>query len=249
MIRALLLRRAWLLRNNLTSSVVILFLFPLSIFIFTNLGLRKVPVIGSYDIEFDVWIYPSMIFLVTGLCILPSIFRDVFDLRVHRKVLSYISLSPHSKSYMILSFSVVSIVESIIFGLVSTILFSALIPYPFGFIRTFGFIFYFSIYIFLLSNVFITIGILSDKLSTILISVFAFILFLLFGSGLIISLSFYPPSLESTLSVLPLVMIIKAMQSYLFSGFINWIFTIFPFLISLLLLSLNSFLIKNKLRQ
>ena len=234
MIRALLLRRAWLLRNNLTSSVVILFLFPLSIFIFTNLGLRKVPVIGSYDIEFDVWIYPSMIFLVTGLCILPSIFRDVFDLRVHRKVLSYISLSPHSKRYMILSFSIVSVVESLIFGLVSTILFSALIPYPFGLIRTIGFILYFSIYIFLLSNVFITIGILSDKLSTILISVFAFIFFLLFGSGLIVSLSFYPPSLESTLSAIPLVMVIKAMQSYLFSGYINWIFTIIPFLISLL---------------
>ena len=249
MIRALLLRRVWLLSNNLTTSVVILFLFPLSIFIFTNLALRKIPSIGLYDIDFDVWIYPSMIFLVTGLCILPSIFRDVFDLRVHKKVISYLSLSPHSKRYMILSFSIVSVVESLIFGLVSIILFSTLIPYPFGFIKTIGFIFYFSIYIFLLSNVFITIAILSDKLSTILISVFAFIFFLLFGSGLIISPSFYPPSLESLLSVLPLAMVIKAMQSYLFSGFINWIFTVIPFLTGLLLLSLNSILIRNKLRQ
>ena len=249
MIRALLLRRAWLLRNNLTTSVVILFLFPLSIFIFTNLALRSVPLIGLYDIEFDVWIYPSMIFLVTGLCILPSIFRDVFDLRVHKKVLSYLSLSPHSKRYMILSFSIVSVVESLIFGLVSIILFSVLVPYPFGIIKTIGFIFYFSIYIFLLSNVFITIAILSDKLSTILISVFAFIFFLLFGSGLIISPSFYPSSLESLLSALPLAMVIKAMQSYLFSGFINWIFTVIPFLTGLLLLSLNSILIRHKLRQ
>ena len=165
--------------NNLTTSVVIIFLFPLSIFIFTNLALRKLPSIGLYDIDFDVWIYPSMIYLVAGLCILPSIFRDVFDLRVHKKVLSYLSLSPHSKRYMILSFSVVSIVESLIFGLVSIILFSALVPYPFGFIKTVGFIFYFSIYVFLLSNVFITIAILSDKLSTILISVH----FPMFSSG------------------------------------------------------------------
>ena len=129
------------------------------------------------------------------------------------------------------------------------ILFSALIPYPFGFIKTIGFIFYFGIYIFLLSNIFITIAILSDKLSTILISVFAFIFFLLFGSGLIISPSFYPSSLESLLSVLPLAMVIKAMQSYLFSGFINWTFTVIPFLTCLLLLSLNSSLIRNKLRQ
>ena len=249
MIRALLLRRVWLLGNNLTTSVVILFLFPLSIFIFTNLAFRKVPSIGLYDIEFDVWIYPSMIFLVTGLCILPSIFRDVFDLRVHKKVLSYLSLSPHSKRYMILSFSIVSVIESLIFGLVSIILFSALIPYPFSLIKTAGFIFYFSIYIFLLSNVFITIAILSDKLSTILIAVFAFIFFLIFGSGLIISPSFYPPLLETLLSVLPLTMVIKGMQSYLFSGFINWVFIVMPFLTSLLLLSLNSILIRNKLRQ
>ena len=249
MIRALLLRRAWLLVNNLTTSLVILFLFPLSVFIFTNLAFRSVPSIGLYDIEFDVWIYPSMIFLVTGLCILPSIFRDIFDLRVHKKVLSYLSLSPHSKLYMILSFSIVSVVESLIFGLVSIILFSALVTFPFGIIKTVGFIFYFIIYIFLLSNVFITIAILSDKLSTILISVFAFIFFLLFGSGLIISPSFYPSSLESILSLLPLAMAIKAMQSYLFSGFISWIFTVISFLTSLLLLSLNSILIRNKLRQ
>ena len=189
------------MRNNLTTSVVIIFLFPLSIFIFTNLALRKLPSIGLYDIDFDVWIYPSMIYLVAGLCILPSIFRDVFDLRVHKKVLSYLSLSPHSKRYMILSFSIVSIVESLIFGFVSIILFSALI------------------------------------------------LFLLFGSGLIISPSFYPSSLKNLLSVLPLAMAIKAMQSYLFSGFINWIFTVIPFLTSLLLLSLNSILIRKKLRQ
>ena len=74
MIKALLLRRIWLLGNNLTSGIVILFLFPLTIFIFTNLAFRKIPVVGIYDVDFDIWIYPSMIFLVTGLSILPSIF-------------------------------------------------------------------------------------------------------------------------------------------------------------------------------
>ena len=126
MIKALLLRRIWLLGNNLTSGIVILFLFPLTIFIFTNLAFRKIPVVGIYDVDFDIWIYPSMIFLVTGLSILPSIFRDVFDLRVHKKVLSYLSLSPYSKRYMIFSFSIVSLVESIIIGFVAVILFSSI---------------------------------------------------------------------------------------------------------------------------
>ena len=147
----------WLLVNNLTSSIVILFLFPLTIFIFTNLAFRKIPIVGLYDVDFDIWIYPSMIFLVTGLSILPSIFRDVFDLRVHNKVLSYLSLSPYSKRYMIFSFSIVSLVESIIVGFVAIILFSSIIPYPFVFIKTFGFLFYFSIYIFLLCHEFLNL--------------------------------------------------------------------------------------------
>ena len=249
MIKALLLRRIWLLGNNITSSIVIIFLFPLTIFIFTNLAFRKIPIIGLYDVDFDIWIYPNMIFLVTGLSILPSIFRDIFDLRVHNKVLSYLSLSPYSKRYMIFSFSIVSLVESIIIGFVAVILFSSIIPYPFGFIKTFGFIFYFSIYTFLLSNIFIMISILSNNLSTLIISFFIFIFFMLFGSGLIISPNFYPPSLNGALSLLPLVMCVKSMQSYLFSGFINLFFTIVPFFTSVVLLIINSILLRNKLSQ
>ena len=249
MIKALLLRRIWLLGNNLTSSIVILFLFPLTIFIFTNLAFRKIPIVGLYDIDFDIWIYPSMIFLVTGLSIIPSIFRDVFDLRVHKKVLPYLSLSPYSKRYMIFSFSIVSLVETVIIGFVAIILFSSIIPYPFGFIKTLGFLFYFSIYTFLLSNIFMMISILSDKLSTIFISLFTFIFFILFGSGLIISPDFYPPSIDATLSLLPLVMCVKSMQSYLFSGFFNLILTMIPIFTSLVLLIINSILLRNKLSQ
>ena len=249
MIKALLLRRIWLLGNNLTSSIVILFLFPLTIFIFTNLAFRKIPIVGIYDVDFDIWIYPSMIFLVTGLSILPSIFRDVFDLRVHKKVLSYLALSPYSKRYMIFSFSIVSLIESMIIGFAAVILYSSIIPYPFGLIKTFGFIFFFSIYTFLLSNVFIMISILSDKLSTVFISLFVFIFFMLFGSGLIISPNFYPPSINGALSLFPLVMCVKSMQSYLFSGFINWFNTFIPIFTSLVLLTVNSILLRNKLSQ
>jgi hypothetical protein len=249
LIKALLSRRIWLLGNNITSSLVVLFLFPLTVFIFTNLALRKIPSIGLYDISFDIWIYPSMIFLVTGLAILPSIFRDLFDLRVHKKVLSYLSLSPYSKKYMIFSFSIVSIFESLIFGFFSAILFSIIIPYPFGIIQTVGFIFYFCIYTFLLSNIFMTVSIISDKLSTLFISLFGFIFFMFFGSSLIFSLNFYPPTINSILSFFPLVMCIKSMQSYLFSGFINWASIIISILSSFLLLFINSILLKNKLRQ
>ena len=249
MIRALLLRRIWLLGNNITSSLILSFLFPMTIFIFTNLAFRKILVNGIYDIKFDTWIYPSMVFLVSGFSIIPSIFRDLFDLRIHKKVLTYLSLSPFSKRFLISSFLVVSITEGIIMAIISLLLYSFIIPYPFNLVETLALVFYLSIFIMYLGNVFITVSILSDKSATFFVSIFIMIFFILFGSGLVIALPFFPPSINNILSLLPNVMIVSAMQSYLFSGFVNWPITLIPILLSLGLLIINSSLLRKKLRQ
>ena len=249
MIRALLIRRFWLLGNNITSSVILSFLFPMIIFIFTNLAFRKILVGGIYDIKFDTWIYPSMVFLVSGFSIIPSIFRDVFDLRIHKKVLTYLSLTPFSKRFLISSFLVVSITEGIIMGLISLLLYSFIIPYPFSLVETLALVFYLSIFILFLGNIFITVSILSDKSATFFVSIFIIIFIILFGSGLMIALPFFPPSINNILSILPIVMIVDAMQSYLFSGFINWPLTLVSILFSIGLLIINSILLRRKLRQ
>jgi hypothetical protein len=46
-----------------------------------------------------------------------------------------------------------------------------------------------------------------------------------------------------------LVMCVKSMQSYLFSGFVNMTFTMIPILTSILFLIINSILLRNKLSQ
>ena len=249
MIKALLLRRIWLLGNNITSSLILSFLFPMVIFIFTNLAFRNILIGGIYDIEFDTWIYPSMVFLVSGFSIIPSIFRDIFDLRIHKKVLTYLSLTPFSKRFIISSFLVVSFTEGIAMSLVSLLLYSFIIPYPFSLIETLALVFYLSIFILFLGNIFITVAILSDKSATYFISIFIIVFFILFGSGLVIALPFFPPSINNILSILPIVMIVNAMQSYLFSGFINWSLTFIPILFSIGLLIINSILLRKKLRQ
>ena len=249
MIRALLIRRVWLLGSNITSSVVLSFLFPMIIFIFINLAFRRVLVNVVYDIDFDTWIYPSMVILVSVLSIIPSIFRDLFDLRIHKKVLTYLSLTPYSKVFLISSFLLVSLIEGIIMALVSLLLYSFIIPYPFTLIETLSFFFYLSMMIIFLGNVFITLSILSDKSATFFISIFIIVFFILFGSGLVISLDFFPLSINNILSILPIAMIVSGMQSYLFSGFINWPITLMPILFSSTLLVINSILLRNKLRQ
>ena len=217
MIRALLLRRIWLLGNNITSSLILSFLFPMIIFIFTNLAFRNILVDGKYDIEFDTWIYPSMVFLVSVYSIIPSIFRDLFDLRIHKKVLTYLSLTPFSKRFLISSFLMVSLVEGIIMSLISLLLYSFIIPYPFSLVETLALFLYLSIFILFLGNIFITISILSDKSSTFFISIFILVFFILFGSGLVIALPFFPLSINNMLSILPIAIIVNSIQSHLFS--------------------------------
>ena len=249
MIKALLTRRIWLLINHLTSTVVLSFILPIIVFIFTNLAFRNILVNSVYDINFNVWIYPSMIFLVSSLCIIPSIFRDIFDLRIHKKVLTYLSISPWSKQSLVSSILVVSLVEAFSIALFSIMLYSFIIAHPFNFLETIALLIYLLIYILAFGNIIITISILSDKSATFLLSLMILLFFTLFGSGLIIELNFFPSSINYMLSVFPISMIVSAMQSYLFSGFINWGFTLLPILMSIGILLINSALIRNKLRQ
>jgi len=244
-----MIRRIWLFGNNVISSLILSFVFPLTIFIFANLAFRNVLVISLYDIKFDTWIYPSMVLLVSGLSIIPSIFRDIFDLRIHKKVLTYLSLSPYSKRFIIFSFLVVALIEGIIMGLGSLLLFSFIIPYPFGLIETVALLVYSSIFILVFGNILITISILADKSATFLLSIVILFFFILLGSGLIIELPFFPSSVNYILSISPISMIVQAMQSYLFSGFINLSLTFFPILFTIVLLLINSILLRNKLRQ
>ena len=196
-----MIRRIWLFGNNVISSLILSFVFPLTIFIFANLAFRNVLVISLYDIKFDTWIYPSMVLLVSGLSIIPSIFRDIFDLRIHKKVLTYLSLSPYSKRFIIFSFLVVALIEGIIMGLGSLLLFSFIIPYPFGLIETVALLVYSSIFILVFGNILITISILADKSATFLLSIVILFFFILLGSGLIIELPFFPSSVNYILSI------------------------------------------------
>ena len=244
-----MIRRAWLLGNNITSSLVLSFMLPLTVFIFTNLAFRNVLIMSLYDVKFDTWIYPSMVLFVSGLSIIPSIFRDIFDLRIHKKVLTYLSLSPYSKRFIIFSFLMVALIEGIIMSLGSILLFSFIITYPFGLIETVALLVYSSIFILVFGNILITISLLADKSATFLLSIIILFFFILLGSGLIIELPFFPPSVNYILSIFPISMIVQAMQSYLFSGFINWPLIFSPLLFSIGLLIINSILLRNKLRQ
>ena len=249
MINAFIYRRYCLLKNNLLSTLVIAFCTPLLVFIFVNLVFRKVLVNNFYDINFDVWIYPSMIFIISSFCILPSIFRDLYDLRIHQKLLSYISLSPYSKRLTIFSFLVVSLLEGFIMGVFSLGLFSIILVFPFDMIKTIILIVYLLLFVFIVGNFLITIAISTNRSTTYILYSFLLLFYIVLGSGLIIEQSFFPYIINSVLFYSPINMIIHSMQSYLYSSFMNWGLTILSILISIAWTFINASILKRKLRQ
>ena len=49
-------------------------------------------------VPYDVWVFPGLIFIIGSLAIYPTIYREIFDLRVHRKVLLNIALAVEEKT-------------------------------------------------------------------------------------------------------------------------------------------------------
>ena len=249
MINAFLQRRFWLWKNNFVSNIIIICLFPLFIFVFSNLAFRNIVIGNLYSIPFDIWIFPGMVYIVAGLSIFPSIIRDIFDLRIHRKVLPYISLAPYSKRLTILSFLFVSLIEALVTGIFSLIIYSFIIPYPFTFFQSFILIAYSPIYIFLIGNILLTLSINSEKITTFFILTLILIIYIILGSGMIIELSFFPNPINTILSYLPIGMIIKAMHSLLYITFIDWGSTIISIFIIIIWTLVNSSLLRVKLKQ
>ena len=249
MINAFIYRRYCLFKNSLLSTLVISFCTPLLIFIFVNLVFRKVIVNNYYDISFDIWIYPSMIFIISSFSILPSIFRDLYDLRIHQKLLSYMSLSPYSKIVTIFSFLVISLLEGFVMGVFSLGLFSIILVFPFDIIKTVALIGYLLMFIFIVGNFLITIAISTSRSMTYILCSILLLFYIVLGSGLIIEQSFFPDIINSILFYFPLNMIVYSMQSYLYSSYFNLELTILSMLIGISWTYINSSFLKRKLRQ
>ena len=55
------------------------------------------------------------------------LYRDLFDLRIHKKSFISITLAPYSKFYLVFGFLLAAIIESLIYGIISMIIYEALL--------------------------------------------------------------------------------------------------------------------------
>ena len=249
MIRAFLLRRLWLWKNRLVPSVFLFFFMPIILFIMVGIPLKNIIRFSISGVPYDVWVFPGLIFIIGSLGIYPIIYREIFDLRVHRKVLLNIALAPYSKSQLVFGNLCISVLEGLTMCLFSIFIYSSIVSITLNITNFFFLIFCLAIYLFLIGNIYILFSISIDAITTMILSSFVLIVFMIFGNGFLIEFSFFPSFIESILKYNPISFSQQCYQRFISTGHFDWMLISIQIALIYILFLLNGFLLKRKLRQ
>ena len=249
MIRALLLRRLWLWKNRLIPSIFLMSFMPVLIFIMISIPLKNIIRFSISGVPYDIWVFPGLIFIIGSLGLYPMIYREIFDLRVHRKVLLNITLAPYSKSHLVFGNLVVSVLEALTICFFSIFIYLSIISIPLGIIDFMFLIFNLLLYLFLVGSIYILLSIIIDATTTMILASFVIIIFIIFGNGFLIEFSFFPSFMESFLKYNPLSFSQKSFHRFISTGYLDWSYTLIQIILIYILFLLNGILLKKKLRQ
>ena len=249
MIIALIHRRLWLWKNRLVPSIFLLLSLPLIVFSMISLPLKNIIRFSLGGIPYDVWVLPGILFIISSFIMYPLLYREYFELRIHKKVLTNLSLSPHSKNTMIFSSLVVSSIEAFIVVIFSTIVYASFISISINIADLGYLLFCLSLYNLLLGNLYISLSLMVDTLTTMLLLTFMIFLVIVFGNGYLIEFSFFPLGLDSIIKLSPISIPFQIFQKFNSTGMIDYLsISILVVLIYFWVLA-NGYILKSKLRQ
>ncbi len=249
MIKALLFRRYWLIRHRLMATVSFMVVLPLLLHIAITMVMKNILVRSLDQVPYEIWVFPGIVFLIASVSTFSMVYRDLFDLRIHKKSFIPITLAPYGKTHLVLGFLVTSILEALVYVIVSMGVLTILLPKPlhwsaYLFIPLFTFL-----YNFMLGNLMITFSVLTDRISTYLSIMIAMFLVVLFGTGVLVEFEFYPKTIGTILSYSPLSMILSDLRGILFFNRVDWHLIFIPIIVALGWTWLNGYLLKRKLKQ
>jgi|TARA_B100001105_G_scaffold56383_1_gene42972 ABC-type polysaccharide/polyol phosphate export permease len=231
------------------STIAFAVLIPLLLHITLTMVMKNIFIYSLDKIPYEIWVFPGIVLLVSILSAYAVLYRDLFDLRIHKKSFIPITLAPYSKFYLVGGFLLTAIVESLIYGILSMIILSFLLSqslhwYSYIAIPLYGFTF-----LFLFVNLLLTISILSERITTFLSMIIILFFFMIFGTGILFEFEFYPIILGTVLTYNPFSLILSELRGFLFSNHINWIWILVPILTGFVWTWINGFILKRTLKQ
>ncbi len=243
------MRRWWLIRNRLISTIALSFIIPGSLTIVTVLGIKNIIVRSINGEPYEIWVVPGLFMVLSTLLITPLIYRDFFDLRIHHKVLVPLTLSPIRKSNIIIGILFSALLEALVVLGVGLVIYSAIFPDVIHLFQSILILFYSAIFAVLFGNIVIAISLLTERISVFISVIFTLIISVMFACGLFIEFNFYPLPMANFFRYIPLSMVGIASRNHLFHESFDIIHTVIPIFVSIILIIFNSYLLKRKMGQ
>ena len=231
------------------TTVSFMVMLPLLLHIGITMVMKNIVVQSIDQVPYDVWVFPGIILLIASVSTFSLIYRDLFDLRIHKKSFIPITLAPYGKTHLVIGFLVTSIIESLVYVIVAMGVLTVLLPEPLNWSAYFIVPLFTLLYTFLLGNLIITFSVLTDRISTYLSITISMFLFILFATGVLVEFDFYPKTIGTLLSYFPLSMILSDLRGILFFNRVEWGPIIIPVATALGWTWLNGYMLKRKLKQ
>ena len=133
--------------------------------------------------------------------------------------------------------------------LFSILIYSSIVSISLNFLNFLFLIFCLVIYLFLVGNIYILLSISIDAITTMILSSFVLIFFIIYGNGFLIEFSFFPSFMESILKYSPISFSQQCYQRFTSTGNFDWMFIAIQVILTNILFVLNGYLLKRKLRQ
>ena len=234
-------------RPMMTFSFMVI--LPLLLHISITMVMKNILVRSLDQIPYELWIFPGIILIIASMSTFSMIYRDLFDLRIHKKSFLPMTLAPYSKTQLILGFLITSIVETTVYVIVAMAVLTVFLPSPFDISTYFIILIFTFLYTFIVGNIIITFSVVTDRISIYLSILITMFLIILFGTGILVEFEFYPKTIGIILSNFPLSMFLSNLREVIFFNRIDWFQIFISIMVAISWTWVNGYLLKRKLNQ
>lgn len=249
MIKALIIRRFWLLRNRLLITVPIIVLTPIAFHVFLSSVLKNIYSFSPNGVSIESWLFPGVIFSFGSLTMLAIVYRDLFNPQSTLQFLKLLSISPNSKFKIIIGILLSSIIECLFYSFISTLVLLIFTPEPFTFFAFLSILFYLIFYLSLIGNFVITLSIFVQRGFTFLFLSFILLQLLFVSSNILFEHQIYSEVMNIIFFNNPFNMLLYDLRYLIFFEESSFVWIAISSLITLIWIFLNSILLKRKLKQ
>ena len=249
MIKALIIRRFWLLRNRLLITVPIIVLTPIAFHVFLSSVLKNIYSFSPNGVSIESWLFPGVIFSFGSLTMLAIVYRDLFNPQSTLQFLKLLSISPNSKFKIIIGILLSSIIECLFYSFISTLVLLIFTPQPFTLFAFLSILFYLIFYLSLIGNFVITLSIFVQRGFTFLFLSFILLQLLFVSSNILFEHQIYSEVMNIIFFNNPFNMLLYDLRYLIFFEESSFVWIAISSLIALIWIFLNSMLLKRKLKQ